>query len=81
MYDLIIKNGIIIDGTGSPSFHADVAIKDGKIARIARNLTGSQQEIDATGPLDFLLEHGLRPYPYASFTVHRLIYDNILERF
>ena len=49
MYDLIIKNGIIIDGTGSPSFHADVAIKDGKIARIARNLTGSQQEIDATG--------------------------------
>ena len=39
MYDLIIKNGMIIDGTGSPSFHADIAIQNGKIARIGRNLT------------------------------------------
>ena len=49
MYDLIIKNGTVIDGTGSPSFYADVAIKDGKIARIGRNLTGSEKTIDATG--------------------------------
>ena len=49
MYDLIIKNGMIIDGTGSPFFRADVAIQGGKIARIGRCLTGAKAEIDATG--------------------------------
>ena len=34
MFDLLIKNGRIIDGTGSPSYFADVAIKDGKIADV-----------------------------------------------
>lgn len=49
MYDLIIKNGQIIDGTGSPAYRADVAIREGKIARIARGLDGAAQTIDATG--------------------------------
>jgi N-acyl-D-aspartate/D-glutamate deacylase len=31
-YDLLIKNGKLIDGTGAPARHADVAIADGKIA-------------------------------------------------
>ena len=48
MYQLVIKNGFIIDGTGSPAFRADVAIEGGKIARIAKGLKG-KQEIDATG--------------------------------
>ena len=33
MYDLIVKNGKIIDGTGKQPYFADLAIKDGKIAR------------------------------------------------
>ena len=50
MYDLLIKNGFIIDGTGSPGFHADVAVKDGKIVKIARKILGeAAQVIDATG--------------------------------
>ena len=49
MYDLIIKNGKIIDGTGSPCFRADVAIKDGKIAKIGRGLEGASKIIDADG--------------------------------
>ena len=49
MYDLIIKNGTIIDGTGSEPYCADVAIKDEKIACIGANLTDSTQIIDATG--------------------------------
>ncbi|MBQ7565837.1 MAG: D-aminoacylase [Oscillospiraceae bacterium] len=49
MYDLIIKNGVVIDGTGSPGFHADVAVKDGKIARIGRGLTGAAKTLDAAG--------------------------------
>lgn len=49
MYDLIIKNGSVIDGTGKPAFVSDVAIKDGKIVRVGKNLTGAIQIIDATG--------------------------------
>ncbi|MGI8316890.1 N-acyl-D-amino-acid deacylase family protein [Halobacillus mangrovi] len=36
MYDLLITNGKVIDGTGSPWYYGDIAIKDGKIARIGK---------------------------------------------
>nr|MBQ4319997.1 amidohydrolase family protein [Clostridia bacterium] len=50
MYYLIIKNGIVIDGTASPRYHADIAVKDGKIAKIAPSITAeAKREIDATG--------------------------------
>lgn len=50
MYDLIIKNGAIVDGTGSPAYHCDVAISNGKITRIARNIIDESKEyIDAQG--------------------------------
>ena len=49
MYDLIIKNGNILDGTGSPRFLADIAVKDGKIARIGKDIEGGAEIIDATG--------------------------------
>lgn len=49
MYDLIIKNGKVIDGTGSPSFFADIAIMDGKIEKVGKNLNGAEKVIDATG--------------------------------
>ena len=32
MFDTIIKNGTIVDGTGADAYKADLAIKDGKIA-------------------------------------------------
>ncbi len=35
MYDLIIRNGIIVDGTGAERYVGDVAIAGGKIAAIA----------------------------------------------
>ena len=34
MYEFVIKNGNIIDGTGGAAYKADVDIADGKIARI-----------------------------------------------
>ncbi len=47
-YDLIIKNGKIIDGTGNSWFYGDIAVKDGKIARVGE-LSGLQAKklIDA----------------------------------
>ncbi len=49
-YDLVIRNGHVIDGTGSPWYAADVAIRGGKIAAIG-NLTGApaKRTIDAHG--------------------------------
>jgi len=51
-YDLVIVNGHVIDGTGSPWYAADVAIRDGRIAAIGR-LAGAaaKQTIDAQGKI------------------------------
>ncbi|MCQ2565914.1 MAG: D-aminoacylase [Clostridia bacterium] len=50
MFDFIIKNADIIDGTGSPSFKGDLAVFEGKIAAIAPEINGEAAEvIDAEG--------------------------------
>src|SRR5262249_7984901 len=48
MYDLLIKNGTIIDGKGTPRYRADVAVSEGKIAQIGRVTDGAKKVIDAT---------------------------------
>ena len=35
-YDVVIRGGIIVDGTGEPRFEADLGISDGRIVRVAR---------------------------------------------
>lgn len=51
-YDLVIRNGHVIDGTGSPWYAADIAIKDGRIAAIGRlGDVAAKQVIDAHGML------------------------------
>jgi N-acyl-D-aspartate/D-glutamate deacylase len=51
-YDLLIRNGIVVDGTGADRRVADVAVVDGTIAEIGSNLEGDASEvIDATGLL------------------------------
>ena len=47
-FDLVIKNGIIVDGTENPWFRNDVAIKDGKILKIGKVKEKGEVEIDAT---------------------------------
>ncbi|HZC47093.1 MAG TPA: amidohydrolase family protein, partial [Candidatus Acidoferrum sp.] len=47
-YDLIIKNGTVIDGTGAFRRRADVAITDGKVAEIGKVSDGAAQTIDAS---------------------------------
>jgi len=48
-YDVLIKNGKIIDGTGSPWFKADLAIKNGKIVDFGRVKGEAEKVIDADG--------------------------------
>ena len=48
-YDLLIKNGTVIDGTGTKRYRADVAIANGKVAEIGKVTEGAKRTIDADG--------------------------------
>jgi N-acyl-D-aspartate/D-glutamate deacylase len=49
MYDLLIKNGTIVDGSGRPMYRADVAVRDGKIVALGDlSQERAEREIDAT---------------------------------
>ena len=50
-YDLLIKNGTVVDGTGVPGLLADVAVKNGLIAEIGKPAGEALQVIDAGGQI------------------------------
>ena len=47
-YDLVIRNGMLVDGTGAAARRADVAVAGGKIAEIGRVTEGAATVIDAS---------------------------------
>jgi N-acyl-D-amino-acid deacylase len=49
MYDLVIRNGTVVDGTGLPQYRADVGVSGDRIAAIGRIREHGKEEIDATG--------------------------------
>lgn len=51
MYDILLKNGLVIDGTGEKPYKADVAIQDGKIAAIAPGISEglARETVDVSG--------------------------------
>jgi len=52
-YDVVVRNGVVVDGIGAPRYRADVAIKDRKIAALIdpgdAASASAAREIDATG--------------------------------
>jgi N-acyl-D-aspartate/D-glutamate deacylase len=50
-FDLVIRGGTVVDGTGAPRFVGDVAIKDGLIAAVGSVSGDGAREIDATGKI------------------------------
>src|ERR1700757_4355206 len=59
-YDLLIKNGTLVDGTGAPARRADVAIAAGKIAEVGRVSEGAARVIhaaDLVGAAGFIDPH------------------------
>jgi N-acyl-D-aspartate/D-glutamate deacylase len=48
-YDVVIRNGRLLDGMGNPWINADVGIRGGRIVRIGRISDSAAREIDATG--------------------------------
>ena len=48
-YDIIIRQGMIVDGSGNPWFHGDVAIKGERIVAIGQVAGNAKRLIDAKG--------------------------------
>ena len=49
-YDLVIRGGTIVDGTGIPRYRADLGVKGGRVAKISGRISaGGAKEIDAGG--------------------------------
>ncbi|WP_164156026.1 N-acyl-D-amino-acid deacylase family protein [Sandarakinorhabdus rubra] len=51
VFDLVIRQGTIIDGSGGAAFEADVAVKDGRIAAVGPDLARGAEEMEARGLL------------------------------
>ena len=51
MFDTVIRNGTVVDGTGRERFEGDVAILNGQIAAVGKNLGRGKEELDARGKL------------------------------
>ena len=50
-FDLVVRGGTVVDGTGQGAFEADVAVKDGVIAAVGRVAGRGAEEIDARGQI------------------------------
>ena len=50
-FDLVVRNGTVVDGTGSPSREVDIAVKGGLIAAVGKITGRGTEEIDAKGRL------------------------------
>ena len=48
-YDLLIKNGLVVDGSGMPAFRGDVGVRNGKIAEIGKLSGPATRTVDASG--------------------------------
>ncbi|OYX04666.1 MAG: amidohydrolase [Caulobacter vibrioides] len=48
-YDLVLRGGMVFDGSGGPGFQADVGVRDGVIVAVGKVLAAGAQEIDARG--------------------------------
>ena len=51
MHDLVIRDGLVVDGTGASAYNADVAVDDGVISEVGTVSGSGREEIDAAGAL------------------------------
>jgi N-acyl-D-amino-acid deacylase len=51
MHDLVVRGGVVLDGSGAPGRRADVAVQRGRIVAVGLEVGPARREIDATGHL------------------------------
>src|SRR5689334_18105106 len=49
MFDVVIRGGTVVDGTGAPGRHADVAVRDGRVVEVGDLSEGAARTVDAEG--------------------------------
>lgn len=49
MFDVIVRGGLVVDGSGAPAFAGDVAVKDGKIAAVGQVSGDARRVVEAQG--------------------------------
>ena len=70
MYDLLFKNAKIVDGTNAPWYRADLAVKDGKIAKIGKINDEAKEVIDCEG---LVLSPGfIDIHSHSDFTIYNI---------
>ncbi|HEY3735804.1 MAG TPA: amidohydrolase family protein, partial [Jatrophihabitans sp.] len=47
MFDILVRDGTVVDGTGAAAYRADVAVQDGRIAAVGTDLGPARRVIDA----------------------------------
>lgn len=78
MFDVVIRNGQIVDGSGKPGYIADLGIEDGRITFIGKlNGAAAATEIDATGKI--VCPGFIDPHSHADLTIHRPEHVRLLE--
>ena len=87
MWEYLIKNGYVVDGTGAPWYKADVAIAQGRIADINRRLPASKADtvLDAKGLVvspGFIDMHNHSEIPMIAFpTADSMIHQGVTTEF
>ncbi|MBN1534908.1 MAG: amidohydrolase family protein [Spirochaetes bacterium] len=78
VFDTIIRNGLVVDGTGSAGRSADVAIRRGGVAEIAPGIKGeARKEINAAGKI--VAPGFIDLHSHADFAIHAKNHDEILK--
>jgi N-acyl-D-amino-acid deacylase len=79
-YDIVLKNGKIIDGTGNPWYKTDVAIKQGKIVKIG--LIESEESFEIVDAEGMTVSPGfIDIHNHADFTTFDLPYCESFDNF
>ena len=77
MFDLLIRNGLVVDGTGKKAFTADVGVEGDRITLVGKaDGAAAAREIDATGKV--VCPGFIDCHSHADLTVHRSDHDKLL---
>src|SRR5215475_10494730 len=61
-YDLVIRNGMVVDGSGFSRYRADVAVTDGRIGGSARQTIDAEGLFVAPGIIDLHTHYDVQPF-------------------